>query len=230
MKQFVFLLVLLSIAWCDSFAKTYYYERIAVVKNGVKSISSGDGHFITFTSKGCYDSDRDGISERTGFREYQATANNIVSYYGDSYFGSAYYYFATDLSRLNIKCSDGKTYVYVRKTAPQGVKKSQRNLSNLSNGTSGSSTTIVVAPQTPALYPSSSPSSASSSSSSSSSQARYGYYTCMTCYGTGKCPICQGRHSYNNPYTGNTIVCTQCNDRGQCPSCNGTGKKYGIIK
>ena len=206
-------------------AQTYYYERVAVVNNGVKTAASGDGHFITFTPKGCYDSDKDGISENTGFRAYQTTANNILNYYGDSYFGCAYYYFSTDRQRLNIKCENGgSVYVYERRNAPAGVTKSQRRRGS----TAGSSTTIV-APQ-PAIGTYNTPSTPSSSASSTSSQSRYGYYTCPTCYGSGKCPTCHGTHLRTSTYTGETRICMQCNNKGQCPSCNGSGKKYGVIR
>lgn len=208
---------------CDSSAQTYYYERVAIVKNGVKTSAAGDGHFITFTSKGCYDSDKEGISENTGFREYQTTANNIINYYGESYFGTAHYYFSADRKRLNIKCDDGnKVYVYELRNAPVGVTKSKRNIS-ARNYNSGS--TSVVVPQTNTY---SNPSS--TSTDNSTSRSRYGYYTCPTCNGSGKCPICHGTNVRSSYYTGESRICTQCNDKGQCPSCNGSGKKYGIVQ
>ena len=212
---------------CRCQAQTYYYERVAIVKNGVKTAASGDGHFITFTSKGCYDSDKDGISENTGFRAYQTLANNILNYYGESYFGSAHYYFSADRKRLNIKCdNDNRVYVYERRSAPAGVTKSQRKIEGSVGSSVGGSAPIVV-PQPPVVTYDA---SGSSSPSSSSSQSRYGYYTCPNCYGTGKCPICHGNHLRTSTYTGETRICTQCNDKGQCPLCNGTGKKYGVIR
>ncbi len=208
---------------CNGQAQTYYYERVAIVNNGVKTIATGDGHFITFTPKGCYDSDKEGISEGTGFRQYQTSANNIINYYGESYFGSAHYYFSADRKRLNIKCeSNGMIYVYERRNAPLSITKSQRRI----NSSVGSSTAVVIPQTQNSTYGTPN----SSSENSSSSQSRLGYYTCPTCYGSGKCPICHGTNVRSSYYTGERRICTQCNDKGHCPSCNGTGKKYGIIR
>lgn len=222
MKYVVLLLCIVLTS--EAFSQTYYYERTAVVENGVKKAASGDGHFITFTSKGCYDSDKNGYTENNGFIEYKRTENNIRNYYGDSYFGKAYYYFSTDYSRLNIKEeSTGKTYVYIKKTIPSGNVVSSHKKSNY---------TPALIPPTPIdtdnIWDSNSNSSGSNNSSTNSN--RYGYYTCPSCYGSGKCPACGGKQLTNNPYTGNTMVCYVCNNKGQCSACGGTGKKYGVVK
>lgn len=203
-------------------AQTYYYEKVAEVKNGTKITASGDGHFITFTDKGCYDSDNNGFTENNGFLEYKRTANNIRNYYGDSWFGKAYYYFSTDFGRLNIKVeSSGNVYVYARKIAPAGVTKSSRHKAS----------PAVVAPVVPIPTMPTAPTFDSSAGTSSQSQnkSRYGYYTCPSCYGSGKCPICHGTKLADAYYTGDKMVCPSCRN-GRCSSCNGTGKKYGIIR
>lgn len=206
-------------------AQTFYYERVAIVKDGHKQEASGDGHFITFTTSGCYDSDKDGITEDTGFRKFLRVENNIRNYYGDSYFGKAYYYFNSDCSRLNIKEEvSGIVYVYVRKSAPAGIKKSLRNKKTLPPSVPHVSPSAVGnIPPMPALE-------SYSSSVESSSRSRYGYYTCPSCHGSGKCPICHGKHLINNGYTGHTIVCASCNNLGQCSACGGSGKKYGVVR
>lgn len=215
----ILLLLMLSV---PALSQTYYYERVAVVKNGIKSSASGDGHFITFTAKGCYDSDREGFSEDTGFRQYKSTENNIRSYYGDSYFGNAYYYFNPDRTRLNIKReSDGATYVYVRKTPPAGVTKSSRKKEKANVPT--------IVPIIPSVTNVPTPSFDFSEPSSGSKLSRYGYYTCPNCHGSGLCPICHGRKIADNSYTGGYNVCNSCTG-GRCSACGGTGKKYGVIQ
>ena len=133
-------------------AQTYYYERTAIVENGVRKTASGDGHFITF-SKGsdgkgtCYDSDEEGYSENNGTLKHEATARGVMSYYGNSYFGKAHYYFSTDYATLNIVSDNSdKTYVYTKKTAPASVTKSSRGKANASSSSNGSSASPVYVP------------------------------------------------------------------------------------
>lgn len=221
MKKSLLFLFLVMGLFPYSIAQTFYYERVAIVKNGLKQNASGDGHFITFTSAGCYDSDKDGMTENTGFRRFIRVENDIRNYYGDSYFGNAYYYFNSDYSRLNIKEEiSGIIYVYMRKNAPVGVEKSSRSKKN------------PIPPVIPIIDGTRSMPILESRPSSveASSGNRYGYYTCPSCHGTGKCPICHGKHLINNGYTGHTIVCSSCNNLGQCSACGGRGKKYGVIR
>lgn len=204
----ILLLLMLSV---PALSQTYYYERVAVVKNGIKSSASGDGHFITFTAKGCYDSDREGFSEDTGFRQYKSTENNIRSYYGDSYFGNAYYYFNPDRTRLNIKReSDGATYVYVRKTPPAGVTKSSRKKASVDPGLlvlpSNGTASIPGLAQPPA-------------SVNPNSQGR----RCSGCNGSGFCSMCKGKGWYKNTYDTNNYSCLSCHGSGRCGVCHGKG-------
>ncbi len=193
-------------------SQTYYYERIAVVKNGVKTSASGDGHFITFTSKGCYDSDRDGFSEDTGFRQYKSSENNIRSYYGDSYFGNAYYYFNPDCSRLNIKReSDGETYVYVRKSPPAGKAKSSRKKSSeVSVPLAFPLIGVVTIPGSTQTPPPAAP---------TATQPR----RCAGCNGTGFCSMCKGKGWYKNTYDTKVYSCPSCHGSGRCGVCYGKG-------
>lgn len=206
-------------------AQTYYYERIAMVENGQKSSASGDGHFITFTRDGrCYDSTIKGYNENYGIRRFSYQRDGITCYEGQSYWGSAKYLFNDDKSRLNIRLSSGKTLVYARKTAPVGVTESNRKPHPSPSYTG----TVPVTSSTTPSYNNNN--STSSNSSSSSNQSRYGYYTCPSCYGSGRCPICKGKHITNNSYTGGSHICYSCNNRGDCSACGGTGKKYGVIR
>lgn len=199
-------------------AQTYYYEKVAEVRNGAKTVASGDGHFITFTDKGCYDSDNKGFTENNGFLEYKRTANGIRNYYGDSWFGKAYYYFSTDLQRLNIKVeSTGKIYVYARKTAPAGVAKSSRNK------TSGNS--VPASPSvSPAISIGSVPAPISFETPSSGSRTVQPRI-CAGCKGSGFCSMCKGKGWQKNVTMYGTTVsnCPACNGTGRCLVCHGKG-------
>ncbi len=224
MKKFLPLLFIYIFCLTDFIqAQTYYYERVAIVEDGQKQSASGDGHFITFTRDGrCFDSNNRGYNENFGIRKFSYQQDGVTCYEGQSYWGAAKYLFNSDKSRLNIRLSSGKTFVYTRKTAPSGVTESNRKPRTSSDY---SGVAPMVTPATP-NYNSSSP----SNSSSSSTQSRYGYYTCPSCHGSGRCPICHGKHVSNNPYTGNSIICTSCNNHGDCSACGGSGKKYGVIQ
>lgn len=192
-----------------TYAQTYYYERIATVENGVRSASSSaDPHFITFTEYGCYDSDKNGFTEDTGFRDYIASKNNIVDYYGNSYFGTAHYYFDSDLSRLNIKVSSGKIYVYVKKTPPAGFTKSSRTkmsmvLPTIPSANNGNNMTAID----------------NNSTTYTESHGR----KCPSCKGTGLCSMCKGKGWYKNMYSGDLYDCSACFSTGQCKVCHGKG-------
>ncbi|MBQ9962804.1 MAG: hypothetical protein IJO90_05490 [Alistipes sp.] len=226
MKRLPIFITAVALACGVAGAQTYYYERVAVVENNVKRSASGDGHFITFTANACYDSDIEGFSEDFGVLKYQGvTSRNLRNYQGQSYFGEANYYFAADLSRLNIYKSDGQILVYARKTPPSGVRKSSRQK-------------ITKSAPMPIVIPSSGDvnidvyDSSDDSHKKHKEQSRYGYYTCPTCHGTKQCQTCGGDGIWRNSYEGlKDYMCPNCpNSSGRCPSCNGTGKKYGIIR
>ena len=222
---FIFTLLLFSVTVAS--AQTYYYERVAIVENGSQQTASGDGHFITFTRDGrCFDSDSRGYNENSGIRKFTHQQNGVSCYEGQSYWGNAKYLFNSDKSRLNIRLASGTTYVYTRKAAPAGVTASKR--APRSSSSSSYTSTPVVVPSTSPSYGSSS--SSPSSSTSPSSQNRYGYYTCPSCQGSGRCPICKGKHITHNSYTGGSHICYSCNNNGDCSACGGSGKKYGIVR
>ncbi len=220
-------LLIFTIFACNCFwasAQTFYYEQIAIVTNNIKRASSGDGHFITFTPKACYDSDINGYSEEFGVLMYEGvTDNNLHSYYGKSYFGNAYYFFASDRSRLNIKKGNGEILVYVRKSPPNGVVRSSR--------TRPSNNSV------PVIFPHGNSDVGIGKRNHvpekrDERQSRYGYYDCTTCYGTGNCQICGGDGIWRNSLEGLTDhLCPVCpNSSGRCASCGGKGKKYGIVR
>jgi hypothetical protein len=98
--------------------QTYYYKQIGVVRNNNRTTGDNTGQFITFTRRGCYDSDKNGIQAGDGFLAYQGVDNNIHIYNGDTYWGKAHYYFYNDFARINIIASDGVIYVYEKTTPP----------------------------------------------------------------------------------------------------------------
>lgn len=221
------LLIVLTVLMCNSaIAQTYYYERVATVSNNVKRTASGDGHFITFTSNACYDSDVEGYSENFGVLKYQGvTSKNYLRYQGESYFGQADYYFTADRSRLNIYKSNGEILVYAKKTAPKGVRKSSRKPKETE--------TIVISPTHTDITPTTTTTTTTSTTPTKpKKESRYGYYDCPVCHGTGNCPTCGGNGFWHNHYEGGKPhLCTQCpNSSGRCPRCDGKGKVYGIIR
>lgn len=225
MKHLATFIVTLCCICMTAGAQTYYYEKIAVVENNVKRQASGDGHFITFTQNACYDSDKDGYSEGLGKLHYEGMSqSNLHCYHGHSYFGEAYYFFASDRSRLNIQKSDGEILVYVRKNAPAGVTRSSRPKPN------------TVPPPIPVIIDPNPFEDKDDDHHDDDTQAeeesRYGYYDCPTCYGTGKCQRCGGDGVWRNSLEGlKDYMCTSCpNSSGRCPVCDGTGRKYGIIR
>lgn len=101
---------------------TYYYKLIKKVKGGNTDLNVSGGQFITFTSKACYESDKNGYSVNHGKLDYKYSESGIKTYVGDSYWGShTIFLFKTDLSGLNVKTSDDMIYVYKRANAPSGV-------------------------------------------------------------------------------------------------------------
>lgn len=223
MKRYITSVILSLCFFLSAEAQTYYYEKIAVVENNVKRQASGDGHFITFTSNACYDSDKDGYSEGFGTLHYEGmTSNNLHSYHGRCYFGDAYYFFASDRSRLNIKKSDGEILVYVRKNAPAGVTRSSRPKPT-------PAPPVIINPTPDDHYHHD---DYYEDDQRNEKQSRYGYYDCPTCYGTGKCQVCGGDGVWRNSLEGlKDHMCPSCpNSSGRCSVCNGTGRKYGVIR
>ena len=101
---------------------TYYYERIAMVTNGERSSDNGDGHYITITPKGIYESDHEGNSMGKGYLKKENEYNGYSYYSGTAFLGTDLEYaFNKDYSRLNIRNSNGVILVY------KATKKSESN-------------------------------------------------------------------------------------------------------
>jgi len=57
---------------------TYYYRQTGVVRNNTLGAGDNTGQFITFTRRGCYDSDRNGMQAGDGFLAYQGIGNDAL--------------------------------------------------------------------------------------------------------------------------------------------------------
>lgn len=172
-------------------AQTYFYKRVAIVNNGKRTTTNDDAHYITFNSKGCYDSDKNGIADiSTCFVRFIKNANNMHCYKGPTYYGKAEYFFNSDYSRLNVKTESG-TYVYVKTNTSTSAKRRGQS------STRNNSASVSVAP-----INGYSPSVSSSSSPSSRRQ-------CPSCHGTG-----MGRDEivYGSSFTGlsDNVYCSKC--------------------
>lgn len=103
--------------------RTFYFERVAIVRNGVKQAASGDGHYLTVNNKILYESDTNGLSMGTSSVNYRNSENNRPLYEGRTTLGSNLsYVFNSDFSRLNIKKVDGTVFVYERKSQPSKMR------------------------------------------------------------------------------------------------------------
>ena len=194
-----------------------------IVKNGAKTSKNDDAHYITFTEKGCYESDKDGFTSNSGFVKFTKNENNLHCYYGNCSFGTAHYYFSNDYSRLNISLDNNTTYVYQRELSGNTTA-SRRTVKSNSSGGGGN----VIVP--PVITVNSGTSIGSSSSGGSSSHSSV-YTTCRSCNGTGICAGCNGRRGdwrdtgyYTGSNTKTWINCGSCNGTGRCPICHGTGR------
>ena len=190
-------------------AQTYYYERIKTVTDGRSVEDTGDGHFITFNSKGCYDSDKNGMAEKIVFRKYISFENDIYKYYGDTWEKEkAYYFFSSDKSRLNIRL-EGKdiVYVYVKKTAPSGMTAQMRGYRPpRESSPSGSSSSTVYIPIVPPITPNYGGGTYGGGGTAPSGPTKR---ICPSCGGTGKG---WDEIVYSPNYTGtdNSRYCPEC--------------------
>ena len=92
-------------------AQTYFYKLSAVVEGGNRSAGNGSGIYVTFTDKGCYDSDIEGCTMNNGFLNLQFKGKSKIQYKGASYWGAAEYIFSADYKLLNVIAGDC-VYIY----------------------------------------------------------------------------------------------------------------------
>mgnify|MGYP000174679189 FL=1 len=219
MKQLNYLCLLTAIALSCTFqftkAQTVMYKRIMTVINGNKQTMNDDAHYITFNNKGCYESDKNGISDNgSSFIKFIKNENSLHCYFGNGFFGNAFYYFSSDYSRLNIKVDD-ITHVYIAETSLQTTASLRRK-----QETSPTGNTIIV--PMPIIV-----NESNSSNSYSPPSTKLHRNICNYCKGTRVDPS----PTYSPNYTGKTNseycdICHATKDRhyhAKCPSCGGKG-------
>lgn len=214
-KYFLFILFLLFV-YNIGHSQTYYYKQIKVIQNQIEKIGNETGQFITFNSKGCYDSDKEGISVGNGFLKYIKTENNIRIYKGDSYWGEAYYYVSIDFKRINIKLRNKfEIYVYTKENP------ANRMTSYYTKNNTTSPVPVIMTSPLETI--------SNISNSQDVKQSKLVRTTCSFCKGSGISPL----KSYGPDYTGGRIVtiqyCETCGKMDEyhyhesCPSCGGKG-------
>lgn len=217
---FLFLFCVISVRAQLNSNRTYYYERVAIVKNGEKQDASGDGHYLTLNSRILYESDANGSSKGTSSVKYINSNNNMPLYEGNTVLGRELsYVFNSDYSRLNVRKMNGTVYVYERKSQPTASK--MRIYEKNEEGTYIASTTEAEQSGQP-----------SKSRTSSSPSPKKQKVTCTRCNGTkyiDKYVPIVSEHGVKKP---EYYICNICNKRvakngghghATCPSCHGTG-------
>lgn len=225
MKQlkFLYLCFLLLIAGTKYMyaQKTYLYKRVMIVKNGTKTNKNDDAHYITFTDKGCYESDANGYSLGGELIKFRKNENNLHCYYGQGTYGPSHYYFTNNYARLNIKTDEG-TFVYEREISGKTTARLRKTDSGNNNRN------IIVVTPPPIIN--SGASTSTSSTSSSPKQSEYGYVNCPHCYGSGQCSVCNGKGWIYSMFTQDPATCSSCRGGKNCVFCQGSGKRYKRIR
>jgi len=212
MKQYLILLLLIFASF-HGYCQTYFYKFSSVQENGVKKAGDNSGIFLTFTKTGCYISDKNGISDNSGFMRFDGQNSNVLSFQGSSHCGPCNFYISKDYSLLNIAFGD--VVMVYKKTQPNGVAKSSfcRKYVNYANHKSQPDNfdqeirnhERYMLQEQMNLY-------------------KKEWVDCASCGGSGKCNWCAGRG-----YTivnGTMMDCTLCHGGGQCASCHGQGGRY----
>ena len=230
MKQ---LLALLAVMMVMSTAigqyQTYYFEKVAEVRNGKKTAASGDGHYLTITKGYLYESTNDGCDLQKGKMEYQGYSTGMYNYDGNGYLGVGLrYFFNSDYSRLNVYLCDGAILVYERKNIGN-VSMLRPYLQTYGTGGYVSS----PAPKSGTYSGGNNGGNRSNSSSGSNSNE----VTCVYCRGAGRETVTRSinvsGYGVQNPvYT----TCSECGLRYDskatshhhqlCGHCNGRGKQW----
>lgn len=188
--------------------QTYYYRQIMQIgPDGQKNKGDLTGQFITFNTKGCYDSDKEGYTVNNGFLKYIQKSNDILVYYGNSYWGKCYYYFNSSRGRLNVK-TDKMIFVYERvANVPVQVLTSSKIKGK-------DSSPAWVAPVTLPLL---------EGNDNGVPPVKRTSTRCRSCNGTGHCPVCKGKGWYKNINDGKIYDCFECHGSGRCGVCYGKG-------
>ena len=218
MKRLAIVLILAVVCVTSLFAGnrvTRYYKQIKIVTADKREqAGNGGGQFIYFNEMGCYDSDKDGFDVKNGFLAYKGNAGGYHTYYGDSYWGKATYYFLNDYSRLNIVVEQGGvTYVYELAKPPANVTTSALTKNKVERKPDGNpgSTVVIVDPVIPVDHGVGNQIISIGSDNNSKVSSKR---TCPGCNGTGNGPE---EIIYQPNYTGsNSCYCSTCGRTGSC--------------
>ncbi|MDR1023430.1 MAG: hypothetical protein LBL94_09210 [Prevotellaceae bacterium] len=218
---------------------TRYYKQVKVVVNGKERVGDGSGQFITFSDKGCYDSDKEGNTVGNGFLGLERTTAERTYYSGNTYWGDAMYIFTENYNRLNVSLKDkATTYVYAQATPPSTVLTcdliKEKNPSDDGGG-------MLIDP-TPVQPP------VGGGGVVQPIKIEKTFHACGCCNGIGncrglncvrgykKCHICSGTGESYNYASGYKQICTNCSrgynkcdiciGKGYCHCCDGKRGKY----
>ncbi len=193
-------------------AQTFYYEQVAVVKNGVKTEKYGDGHFLTFSGNQVYESNSSGGSLGYGSLKFVRSEGGKSLYVGTTYLllgAELQYVFNSDRSRLNVHLDNNRILVYERKNTVSNPRQYE---------------SIHIDP----VIDSSGSSSGSGNGQNGNSNGSRSRTKCSHCNGSGDDAYNTGMSGYGTQ----TKWCSKCNKNvsmdhahRRCPYCNGTGYK-----
>lgn len=172
---------------------THLYKRILIVENNQKRATNDDAHFITFTAKGFYTSDANGMSVGEQLVPFVKNDKSYHCYSGFFNGRHSHVFFSSDYSRINVT-QGNKTYVYQREPGTSTTASMRPRPQNPSSASSN-----LTPPQPPMPTP----------PTISSGASRPIKRTCTVCGGTGK----YGEEIiYRNDYTGRQLneYCSKC--------------------
>lgn len=215
-NNFTFMLVLFSGLLFPEImiSQTYLYKRVMVVANNRKIQKNDDAHYLTFTSNGCYESDKNGYDLGAPFISFVKRENGLQCFHGGGFYGEGDYYFRPDRSRFNLMV--GSTiHVYQREPSLRTTASLRQSKKQVPK--SGGGGGFIPLPM-PSL-------SVPSLSGGNNKTTR----PCPSCKGSGK-----GQSSIYYPpnFTGSDeIYCTICgkimsrhtHTQSSCPTCHGKG-------
>lgn len=124
MKFRYFIISILSfLTTCTIDAQTFFYKRSQIINRGNVKKVNDDAHYITFTQSVCYDSDKNGISINSSNLKFIKKQNDILCYYGNSFWGAdCYCYVSISKDRINFK-KNNIIYVYEKINPKQNTAK-----------------------------------------------------------------------------------------------------------